>query len=240
MGPVHPVSSHCWVRHTNQHPKRTGKTYLNTFLDLANQNTGKYRTFGPMGSMFNIMAIAIDWRVIVEPSSQEAEGGHIDDPRWLVAVNALSLAVAIVANLALLLQMGNRVRFNIASPISIAGWFISGIIDLALVSIAPSQLPLPTDVVATFSQAYYYCIFAGSIYVLLSIMLAMTAWGVWIGNYGSEFKLTMSQRSLMLQTILFLTYVLSAGAVYSRVEGWVYLDSCYYVVSICATTIVKT
>jgi potassium channel subfamily K len=40
----------------------------------------------------------------------------------------------------------------------------------------------------------------------------------------------MSQRSLMLQTILFLTYVLCAGAVYSKIENWQYLDANYFVI----------
>ncbi|KAI7555438.1 hypothetical protein KC346_g23673, partial [Hortaea werneckii] len=61
-------------------------------------------------------------------------------------------------------------------------------------------------------------------------MLSCTAWGVWIGNYSSEFKLSLAQRSLMLQTILFLAYVLAAGGVYARVEGWDFLNSVYYII----------
>lgn len=83
---------------------------------------------------------------------------------------------------------------------------------------------------ATFSQAYYYAIFSGAIYVLLSMMLTVTAWGVWIGRYSSEFKLSLAQRSLMLQTMLFLGYILAAAAVFSRIEGFVYLDGVYYIV----------
>ena len=42
--------------------------------------------FGPMASMFNICAVAIPWRVVVDPSSTESGGQHIADPEWLVAV----------------------------------------------------------------------------------------------------------------------------------------------------------
>ena len=35
----------------------------------------------------------------------------------------------------------------------------------------------------------------------------------------------------MLQTMLFLGYVLAAGVVYTTIEGWNYLNSVYYVVS---------
>ncbi|KAI7035160.1 hypothetical protein KC352_g47071, partial [Hortaea werneckii] len=118
-------------------------------------------TFGPMASMFNICAIAIPWRLIVDPDSPQSQGEHIDDPRWLVAVNIVSLVIAILANVALLGQMTNRLRFNVASPVTIVGWYISGFIDIALAAVAPSQVPLPADnALATYSQAYYYCIFS--------------------------------------------------------------------------------
>ena len=42
--------------------------------------------FGPMASMFNICAVAIPWRLIVDSSSTQSEGQHIPDPEWLVAV----------------------------------------------------------------------------------------------------------------------------------------------------------
>ncbi|KAK4549420.1 hypothetical protein LTR36_006417 [Oleoguttula mirabilis] len=187
-------------------------------------------TFGPMASAFNICAVAIDWRLIVDASSDESEGQHIADPTWLVAVNAVSLAIAIIANFALLLNMTGRIRFNTGAPIVIMGWYTAGFIDIALVAAAPTHLPLPADPMATYSQAYYYAIFSGAIYVLLSMMMSVTAWGVWVGSYSSEFKLSLAQRSLMLQTMLFLGYILAAGEVFSVIEGWVYLDGVYYVV----------
>jgi len=180
-----------------------------------------------MASAFNICAVAIDWRLVISPDSQESESQHIQDPCWLVAINGLSLAIAIIANLGLLAHMTGRTRFNVAAPIVIVGWYIS---DIALVAAAPTHVPLPADPMAAYSQAYYYAIFSGTIYVLLSMMLTMTACGVWIFHYSSEFKLSLAQRSLMLQTILFLAYILAAGAVYARIEGWVYLDAVYFTI----------
>lgn len=40
----------------------------------------------------------------------------------LVGVNAAQLAIALVSNLFLLLNMARRVRFSIAQPITIVGW----------------------------------------------------------------------------------------------------------------------
>jgi potassium channel subfamily K len=100
---------------------------------------------------------------------------------------------------------------------------------IGLVAAAPAHLPLPTTELSTYSQAYYYACFAGAIYFILSTMLTVTAGGVWIFQFSRGYKLTLSQRSVMLQTTLFLSYLLAAGAVYSRIEGWNFVDAVYYV-----------
>jgi potassium channel subfamily K len=55
-----------------------------------------------------------------------------------------------------------------------------------------------------------------------------TVYGAWKGYYESDFHLTMSQRTLMLQTISFLIYLLAGAAVYSHIEGWKFLDAVYW------------
>ena len=181
--------------------------------------------------MFNICAIAISWRVIVNPDSPEANGEKVPDPSWLVGINIVSLVIAIIANMSLLGQMTNRLRYNISGPITIVGFYISGFVDIGLVGAASTHhLPLPSNPHATYSQAFYYAAFSGAIYVLLAMLLSVTAYGIWFGQYSDEFKLSLSQRSLMLQTILFLTYVLVAGAIYSVIEHWSYLDANYFVI----------
>ncbi|KAK4556258.1 hypothetical protein LTR86_006402 [Recurvomyces mirabilis] len=189
-------------------------------------------TFGPMASAFNICAVAVPWRVIVSPISTQAEGPHIPDPNWLIGINALSIAIAITANLALMSHMTKHVRFNVSAPITIVGWFISGVIDIAIVAAAPAHVPLPTTGygTATWSQAYYYAIFSGFIYISLSFMLAFTAYSLWHKQISASFKLTLAQRSLMVHTTLFMGYILGTAAIYRQIEGWLYLDCVYFAV----------
>ena len=175
------------------------------------------------------MAVAIDWRTTVNLTSTESEGRHIADPEWLVAINGVSLAIAIIANFALLGQITDQVRYTIAAPVTIVGWYISSFLLIALVSAAPAHLPLPTTEPATYSQAFYYACFAAAMYLILSILLTVTALGSLVYHISFGFKLTMSQRSLMLQTMLFLGYLLAAGAVYTKIEGWDFLDSVHFV-----------
>lgn len=182
-----------------------------------------------MASAFNICALSSDWRTTVLSTSTESEGPAIPDPGWLLAVNAVSLALALVANVALLGQMVDRIPFRIGAPVTIVGWYASSFMLIGLVAAAPAHLPLPAGTLSTFSQAFYYACFAGALYFILSTMLSITACGVWMWHFSRGFQLTMNQRSLMLQTIMLLGYLLAAGAVYSSIEGWIYLDAVYFI-----------
>lgn len=58
--------------------------------------------------------------------------------------------------------------------------------------------------------------------------MAVTFWGAWTAHYDKDFQLTKSQRTLMLQTIMFLMYLLLGALVFSTIEGWNYLDGVYW------------
>lgn len=100
---------------------------------------------------------------------------------------------------------------------------------IGLVAAAPSHLPLPPGQARTFSQAYYYAVLAAALYFIVASLLVATASGVWFGRHSSDFKLTFSQKTLMIQVLLFLGYLLAAAAVYAHIEDWDYLDAVYWV-----------
>lgn len=147
--------------------------------------------------------------------------------RRLIALNTISLILALIANMALLLNMARRLSFSIAQPITIVGWFISSILLIALVVTATYSLKLPGQDRA-LTQAFYYAIIASGLYFIIATLMCVTVYGAYKGHYPQEFKLTMSQRTLMLQTISFMVYMLAGAAVFYRVEGWQYLDAVYF------------
>jgi len=55
-----------------------------------------------------------------------------------------------------------------------------------------------------------------------------TVVGAYRGHYEKEFRLTMSQRTLMLQTIGFMMYLLLGAVVFKSIEGWTFLDAVYW------------
>ncbi|TAQ87519.1 hypothetical protein B7494_g4172 [Chlorociboria aeruginascens] len=183
--------------------------------------------FGPMASAFSICALVGHWREYIPPGGNVLDGVPIEDPKWLIGVNAAQLVIALVANLFLLLNMAKRVKFSYSMAITIIGWYISSCALIGLTACASGPLKLEADNHA-FSQAFYYAVFAAGLYCVVASLLVVTVWGAYHGQYAKEFQLTMSQRTLMLQTISFLVYLLSGSAVYSHIEGWKYLDAVYW------------
>ncbi|KAI1116391.1 hypothetical protein F5Y14DRAFT_406468 [Nemania sp. NC0429] len=186
-------------------------------------------TLGPMASAFSVCALVKPWRQNILPGSDITQAVFKPDPPWLLAINAVQLVIAVIANLFLLLNMTKRVRFSIAQPITIVGWYISSILLVALSATASGPL-LPEHNVGelVWSQAFYYGLFAAVLYFIVASLMVITFWGANAGHYSKDFELTMSQRTLMLQTIVFLTYLLLGALVFSNIEGWLYLDAVYW------------
>ncbi|KAL8739110.1 MAG: hypothetical protein Q9181_000221 [Wetmoreana brouardii] len=153
--------------------------------------------------------------------------GEICEFCRLIAINTISLVLALIANLALLLNMARRLSFNIAQPVTIVGWFISSLLLMALVITASVSLKLPGQDRA-LTQAFYYAIIAAGLYFVIATLMCVTVYGAYKGHYPQAFKLTMSQRTLMLQTISFMVYMLLGALVFYKVEGWQYLDAVYF------------
>lgn len=144
----------------------------------------------------------------------------------MTAVNAISLAIAGIANLALLLNMGGYLRFIIAQPIVILGWYLSSFLLISLVILISSLNQAPRG--NTLSQAFYYAIFAAVLYFIISSLMVISLYGAYFGHYSQYFLSSMGQMSLMAQTISFAVYLLGGAAIFARIEGWLFLDTVYW------------
>src|ERR1700761_235502 len=149
----------------------------------------------------------------------------------LIAINSVSLFFALAANLALLLNMAKRIPFAIAQSITIIGWYISGLLLIALVAVANSKSsgflmqPYSDHVL---SQAFYYAILAAILYLIIASLMVFTVWGVFRGHHDKQFSLTTAQRTLMLQTVIFMMYLLLGALVFKHIENWQYEDALYW------------
>lgn len=158
---------------------------------------------------------------------------NISQKRWLtsrcsrvIALNAVSVVLALSANFALLLNMARRLSFNIAQPITILGWYLSSIILIALTaSMHRDDLKFPGR---ALTQSFYYAIMAALVYFIVATLMCLTVYGAVKGRYSRQFQLTASQRTLMLQTIAFMVYLLGGAAIFAKIEGWTFVDSVYW------------
>ncbi|OJD17579.1 hypothetical protein AJ78_02330 [Emergomyces pasteurianus Ep9510] len=69
---------------------------------------------------------------------------------------------------------------------------------------------------------------AAALYFLVSSLMVVTVFGAKRNHYSREFRLTPNQRSLMLQTIIWLVYLLGGAAVYAHIEDWDFLEAVYW------------
>jgi potassium channel subfamily K len=69
---------------------------------------------------------------------------------------------------------------------------------------------------------------AAGLYFIIASLLVVTVIGAYTGHYPKDFSLTSSQRTLMLQTISFLAYLLLGSLVFSYVENWPFLEAVFW------------
>jgi potassium channel subfamily K len=106
--------------------------------------------------------------------------------------------------------------------------YLSSFALTALCSTATGPLRLPPDACWSYSQAFYYGTIAAALYFLIATLMVYTVLGAHLGHYSREFQLTVSQRTLMLQTISFLIYLLLGARIFSTLEDWSFLDALYW------------
>ena len=123
--------------------------------------------------------------------------------------------------------MARRLSFSIAQPITIVGWYLASILLIGDLTAIIHIVKVPGERRA-LTQAFYYAIFACGIYFIIASLMVYTVYGAWKGHYSKEFKLSMAQRTLMLQTISFMIYMVGGAGVYAKVEGWMFLDALYF------------
>ncbi|PWW77506.1 hypothetical protein C7212DRAFT_356929 [Tuber magnatum] len=175
-------------------------------------------------------SLFLSWRLRIPPGGKETEAWGIDDPAWLIAINAVSLTFALVANVCLLLTFARRIRYQLSQPIVIIFWYISSFLLIALVAATPKHLQLYPRQEYAFSQSYYYGILSSTLYfIVATFLLANYFNSIILKRYPPIFnRPTLSQRALMLQTIS-LTFYHGVGAlVFSKIEGWEYVDGIYW------------
>lgn len=118
-------------------------------------------------------------------------------------------------------------RWEIAQPVTITGFYMAAFLLIGLLG-AASKKSFYDPATHALTGAFYYGIWAAVLYMVVASLMLITVWGAMAGKYQKQFSLTTSQRTLMLQTIIFMVYLLIGALVFSTIEGWHYLEAVYW------------
>lgn len=86
----------------------------------------------------------------------------------------------------------------------------------------------------TYTQGFWYAIAAAAFYLLCSMLLMVNMLGYFLGHYPDNFALSDSQRTLILQSMVFFIWLAGGAAVFSKIQsdagesGWSFADAMYF------------
>ena len=129
-------------------------------------------------------------------------------------------------------NFARRIRYTLAQPLTISMWYLSCI--FLVIPIGLTRLPRfspSTNPNMTYSESFYYAVISACIYFTISTFLLLNVIGAsrFFRAYPPSFAvLTLSQRTLMLQTILFSLYLALGAGIFSAIEGWTFTDGLYW------------
>ena len=131
--------------------------------------------------------------------------------------------------------MAHRINFAIGQSITIIGFALAGALLAAILATLTSSSHYfitnpeyqPADMHG-LSGAFFHAIFAAMIYLSISGLMGITVMGALRGHYPKDFQLTSSQRTLMLQTMSFITYLLLGALVFNVIEDWGFENAVYW------------
>ncbi|KAF4550198.1 Ion channel-like protein 1 [Elsinoe fawcettii] len=208
-------------------------------------------TIGPLANVLSIAALVTSWRMCLIDGVDAATCPYPDnnpdilvddlfghtfaDPRWCYYLNIGSLVLGVVGNIFLLFNFTGFVRYIIALPMTIIMWYLATGILIAITVSMEIHVP-PTRPQQTYSQGFWYAVLAAIMYLIASMLLMLNMLGYFLGHFPQEFELTDSQRTLIVQTMLFFVWLAAGGGIFSTVEtrygddstSWSYVNALYF------------
>lgn len=115
--------------------------------------------------------------------------------------------------------------------ITIVSGFLAAAILIVLIIATTTRLQLPSLPEHAYTQAYYYAIMAAILYAVTSAFIVYTAYVLHKSQWSRDQikkQLSRGHGSLKLLTMVFMAYLLLGALVYSKIEGWSYLDAVFW------------
>ncbi|KAE8330599.1 hypothetical protein BDV39DRAFT_202007 [Aspergillus sergii] len=176
--------------------------------------------------MFNICTVSQGWQ-----ETENADGSItiLSQATWMVALKAISLALAALSYIVLILTMMCKRNPQQGFIVTISGCLTAGALLFSLIGVNNRQHPIVQSRQSLkYTQSYFYGIFAAGIYILVVVLLAVyttTARSISLSRHDRQ---TVEYTSIILRTITFIAFLTGGAGVYSAVEGWSFMDALYF------------
>ncbi|KAH6838407.1 hypothetical protein B0I37DRAFT_387697 [Chaetomium sp. MPI-CAGE-AT-0009] len=177
-------------------------------------------TFGPIAMAFSVCAMLRPWTVDAE-NAMEVYSTN------LIAVNIIQLCIATASSMLLFLGLIGQLRYRLVQLASAGGFYVSSFCLVALI-VTASRVRDELAVQHAWTQSYYYCLYAAIIFFVLASLMLLTWLSARLQGLEQDIARSTALTSLLLNTVVFLTFVFVGALIFSHVEGWEYTDSVYW------------
>ncbi|KAK6354779.1 Potassium channel [Orbilia brochopaga] len=188
-------------------------------------------TIGPLANLTSVAALVSPWRANLptkgENAYDERFGTPFLDPSWVIGINAGSLFFGVIGNFFLMCNYSRRLRYVIAMPFTILGWFLSSGM-LASIMIATHVYHKPISPYQVYTQAFWFGVISCGLYFFAASLLVVNIAGYFRRKYPDHIDASKAELSLMMHTVFFFMWIGIGALVFCNVQHWTYSDSIYF------------
>ncbi|KAL2870539.1 potassium channel family protein [Aspergillus lucknowensis] len=178
-----------------------------------------------MAMMFNICALSSAWQQPLNPNDRK-----ISRPTWTVALQVVSLVIAVAAYIVFFLLMRIHDRPVTVFCVSAIGWLFAAALLFSVVGVSVHRhRSLTPHLRGEYTQAFYYGVFAAGLYALVALFLALYIVGLPRIQLSSDHRRRVQRTNILLRSLWLAIVLLVGAAIYRAVEGWPLLDALYFV-----------
>ncbi|KAE8408683.1 hypothetical protein BDV37DRAFT_278692 [Aspergillus pseudonomiae] len=147
----------------------------------------------------------------------------------MVALKAVSLALAAISYIVLILTMMCKRNPQIGFIVTILGWLTAGVLLFILIGVTLRRHPTvqPRESLK-YTQGYFYGIIAASLYIFIAVLLSAYTATLRLVSLSRQDRRTVEYTSIILRTITFIAVLTGGAGVYSAIEGWSFMDALYF------------
>ncbi|KAE8381656.1 hypothetical protein BDV26DRAFT_289292 [Aspergillus bertholletiae] len=176
--------------------------------------------------MFNICTVSDGWHEI---ENVDGSISILPQPTWMIALKALSLALAGISYIVLVLTMMSKRNPRNGFIVTALGWLTAGVLLFSLIGVTIRRHPMVRQQQSLhYTQNYFYGILAASMYIFVAILLAVYAATLFSVSLSSHDRQIVEHTSIILRTTTFMTVLIGGAGMYSAIEGWSFMDALYF------------